>query len=146
MLTGRLSTPVTLRGDVYRSVGGTSDYNELENKPTYNGHILEGDMTSESLGIRTPFINTNDVIIPTTTYHGTVSYTAVSDCVVICSICANAGSSSSISINGIVVDGIAYSDRVVQTYHHIFLKQGQTITLFTSFNQAQTAYSVYAIY
>lgn len=53
-ITGRLSTSGRLSGAL--SVGGgTTDYNELENKPTYNGHVIEGDMTSESLGIWQPF-------------------------------------------------------------------------------------------
>lgn len=53
MLMGELSTPVNLEGEIYRGVG-TTDYNALENKPTYNGHIIEGDLTSESLGIWQP--------------------------------------------------------------------------------------------
>lgn len=52
-ITGRLSTSGRLSGAL--SVGGgTTDYNELENKPTYNGHIIEGDLTNESLGIWQP--------------------------------------------------------------------------------------------
>ena len=54
-ITGRLSTSGRLSGAL--SVGGgTTDYNELENKPTYNGHVIEGDMTNESLGIWQPKI------------------------------------------------------------------------------------------
>lgn len=52
-ITGTLSTSGRLSGAL--SVGGgTTDYNELENKPTYNGHVIEGDLTSESLGIWQP--------------------------------------------------------------------------------------------
>ena len=52
-ITGRLSTSGRLSGAL--SVGGgTTDYNELENKTTYNGHVIEGDMTNESLGIWQP--------------------------------------------------------------------------------------------
>lgn len=51
-ITGRLSTSGRLSGNL--SVGGTTDYNELENKPTYNGHIIEGELTNESLGIWQP--------------------------------------------------------------------------------------------
>lgn len=52
-ITGSLSTSGRLSGAL--SVGGgTTDYNELENKPTYNGHIIEGELTSESLGIWQP--------------------------------------------------------------------------------------------
>ncbi len=53
MLTGELSTPVGMSGEIYRGTG-VSDYNALANKPTYNGHIIEGDLTSESLGIWQP--------------------------------------------------------------------------------------------
>ena len=31
--------------------GGTSDYNNLDNKPSINGHTLSGNKTSEQLGI-----------------------------------------------------------------------------------------------
>lgn len=52
-ITGNLSTNGRLSGKM--SVGGgTTDYNELENKPTYNGHVIEGDLTNESLGIWQP--------------------------------------------------------------------------------------------
>lgn len=52
-IIGSLSTSGRLSGAL--SVGGgTTDYNELENKPTYNGHIIEGDMTNETLGIWQP--------------------------------------------------------------------------------------------
>lgn len=61
-ITGILSTSGRLSGAL--SVGGgTTDYNELENKPTYNGHVIEGDMTNESLGIWQPFD-----LIPDTEY------------------------------------------------------------------------------
>lgn len=50
----------TLQGDSRLSGGlsvggGTTNYEELENKPTYNGHVIEGNLTSESLGIWQPF-------------------------------------------------------------------------------------------
>lgn len=52
-ITGNLSTNGRLSGAL--SVGGgTTDYNELENKPTYNGHVIEGELTSESLGVWQP--------------------------------------------------------------------------------------------
>lgn len=53
MLTGELSTHVEMSGEMYRGVG-TTNYNDLENKPTYNEHIIEGDLTSEILGIWQP--------------------------------------------------------------------------------------------
>ena len=45
--------PVNLRGDIYRGVGGTSDYNNLDNKPSINNIILEGNKTTQELGIQT---------------------------------------------------------------------------------------------
>ena len=36
------------------NITGTSDYNDLENKPSINGHPLEGDQSSEDLGINIP--------------------------------------------------------------------------------------------
>lgn len=45
MLTGELSTPVTLKGDIYRGVGGTRNYEDLENLPSINGDELIGDIS-----------------------------------------------------------------------------------------------------
>lgn len=36
------------------NITGTSDYNDLENKPSINGNTLEGDKTTEELGIHIP--------------------------------------------------------------------------------------------
>lgn len=44
MLTGKLSTTVKLKGEIYRGIGA-SDYNDLENKPRVNGVELVGDMS-----------------------------------------------------------------------------------------------------
>lgn len=52
-ITGNLSTNGRLSG-LLSVGGGTTDYNELENKPTYNGYIIEGALTNESLGIWQP--------------------------------------------------------------------------------------------
>lgn len=44
----------TFRTNEYTPImSGSSDYNELDNKPSINGHTLEGDMVSEDLGIPT---------------------------------------------------------------------------------------------
>ena len=37
--------------DSHGGGGGTSNYNALSNKPQINGHILEGNMTSEQIGL-----------------------------------------------------------------------------------------------
>ena len=42
----------TFRTNEYTPImSGSSDYNELDNKPSINGHTLEGDQTSEDLGL-----------------------------------------------------------------------------------------------
>lgn len=51
-ITGSLSTSGRLSGAL--SVGGgTTDYNELENKPSINGVELSGNKTTQELGIQT---------------------------------------------------------------------------------------------
>lgn len=52
MLTGELSTPVRMSGEIYRGTG-VSDYNDLDNKPSINGVELVGNKTTEQLGIQT---------------------------------------------------------------------------------------------
>ena len=42
----RISAPLSVGG-------GTTDYNELENRPSINGNILEGNKTTQELGIHT---------------------------------------------------------------------------------------------
>lgn len=63
MLTGKLSTPVNIEGEIYRGVGA-SDYNDLENRPSINNIILEGNKTTQELGIWQPFD-----LIPNTEYN-----------------------------------------------------------------------------
>lgn len=44
-------------GAIYNAGGsGTSDYHDLENKPSLNGVTLEGDLTTEDIGITAPEI------------------------------------------------------------------------------------------
>lgn len=43
-LSGSLSTQIT-------EVVESRDYNELENIPTINGHLVKGDLTTSDLGI-----------------------------------------------------------------------------------------------
>lgn len=42
---------VSIIVNAYASTGGTSDYNKLQNKPTYEGKTIEGNLTHQSLGI-----------------------------------------------------------------------------------------------
>lgn len=42
--------------------GGTSDYNDLENKPKINGVTLEGDKSSSDLGISVPSVDNETII------------------------------------------------------------------------------------
>lgn len=55
MIKGKLSTLVNLKGNIYRGVGGTSNYEDLNNKPSINGVELVGDKTPHDLGIWQPF-------------------------------------------------------------------------------------------
>ena len=40
--------------------GGTTDYNDLTNKPSINGHTLSGDMTSDDIGVQSKIDNQYD--------------------------------------------------------------------------------------
>lgn len=40
-----------LKAVIEAGSGGTGDYNELINKPSINGHTLEGNMTSDDIGV-----------------------------------------------------------------------------------------------
>lgn len=51
-IIGTLQGDSRLSGDM--SIGGTTDYNELENKPSINGVELAGNVTIENLGIWQP--------------------------------------------------------------------------------------------
>ena len=42
---------VSIIVNAYASAGGTSDYNELQNKPTFEGKTIEGNLTYQFLGI-----------------------------------------------------------------------------------------------
>lgn len=96
-ITGRLSTSGRLSGAL--SVGGgTTDYNELENKPTYNGHIIEGDMTNESLGIWQPFD-----LIPNTEYDTGIKWNNQTlYCMVLTGTISGNDFSKSVVVNGYV--------------------------------------------
>lgn len=52
-LSGTLSSQVT-------EVIKTRDYNELENLPTINGHLVKGDLTTRDLGIERGYDATVD--------------------------------------------------------------------------------------
>lgn len=53
-IEGGLDTRFSMSGNMTAGVGGTSDYNELENKPSINGVTLEGDISGVALGIYPP--------------------------------------------------------------------------------------------
>ena len=40
--------------------GGTSDYNQLSNKPTLNGRLLSGNLTSEDVDVESNYNTTYD--------------------------------------------------------------------------------------
>ena len=40
--------------------GGTTDYNQLSNKPTINGRIVSGDLTSEELDVESNYNTSYD--------------------------------------------------------------------------------------
>lgn len=53
-IEGGLDTRFSMSGNMTSGVGGTSDYNELENKPSINGVTLEGNVSGFDIGIYPP--------------------------------------------------------------------------------------------
>lgn len=53
-IEGGLNTRFSMSGNMTSGVGGTSDYNELENKPSINGVTLEGNVSGFDIGIYPP--------------------------------------------------------------------------------------------
>lgn len=53
-IEGGLDTRFSMSGNMTAGVGGTSDYNELDNKPSINGVTLEGNMSGADIGIYPP--------------------------------------------------------------------------------------------
>lgn len=53
-IEGGLDTRFSMLGNMTAGVGGTSDYNELENKPSINNVTLEGNVSGFDLGIYPP--------------------------------------------------------------------------------------------
>lgn len=55
-IEGGLDTRFSMSGNMTAGVGGTSDYNELDNKPSINGVTLEGNVQGVDVGIY-PLVN-----------------------------------------------------------------------------------------
>lgn len=53
-IEGGLDTRFSMSGNMTAGVGGTSDYNELDNKPSINGVTLEGNVSGADIGIYPP--------------------------------------------------------------------------------------------
>lgn len=53
VIKGNITSSGGVSGGLTAGVGGTSDYNDLDNKPSINGIVLEGDKTSHELDIPT---------------------------------------------------------------------------------------------
>lgn len=53
-IQGGLDTRFVMSGNMTAGVGGTSDYNELENKPSINNVTLEGNVSGFDIGIYPP--------------------------------------------------------------------------------------------
>lgn len=53
-IEGGLDTRFSMSGNMTAGVGGTSDYNELDNKPSINSVTLEGNVSGVDIGIYPP--------------------------------------------------------------------------------------------
>lgn len=91
----------TLQGDSRLSGGmsvggGTTNYDELENRPSINGNILEGNKTTQQLGIWQPFD-----LVPDTEYDTGIKWNnQVLYCMAIHSAISGNNVNKSVSIEG----------------------------------------------
>ena len=127
--------------------GGVTDYNELENRPSINGHILEGDQTSEDLGIDiiTPFIDTDDHIATNEYINNEIipDYTAVKNCYMYFYVFGKNGNMTEISLDNELVARL-YFQGDDQKSCSLYVKAGQTIS-FNSFNYYNTTIIIYGL-
>lgn len=105
----------------------------------YNGRSYSGLIQANGC-----FIDTNNVIVPETTYSGSASYTATQDCVVLFTIANADNNSGTVSLDGKTIS-IIYGSQINLLGDTIFVKKGQTVTFSTSFAQAVVSYTVYGI-
>ena len=90
------------------------------------------------------FIDTENVIVPQTTYSGTGSYTASQDCCVSIDIANETNDLGRIYLNGEIVYQ-QYNSVVSQLKQFIFAKKGDVVSWESSFTQGTQTYTVYGI-
>ena len=78
--------------------GGTTNYEELENKPSINGNILEGNKTAQQLGIWQPFD-----LVPDTEYDTGIKWNNQTlYCMVLTGNISGNDFNKSVTVNGYV--------------------------------------------
>ena len=90
------------------------------------------------------FIDTDNVIVPSTSWSGTMSYTATEDCCVYVELSASGGNSSTVSLDGTVID-LIWGQQQNQQNKVFFVKKGQVISASSSLSGDTLHYTVYGI-
>lgn len=91
------------------------------------------------------YIDTNNVIVPQTSYSISMNYTATEDCIVALSSASGNNSGCQVQIDGNSVGGVEYSTATIQLLQYYFLRKGQTISVSNSLIGSQVGYVVYGV-
>lgn len=90
------------------------------------------------------FIDTNNVIVSRTSYHGSDTYTATEDCFVSYEIACPANDNAYVEIDGVAVCEF-YFPMICFASDNIPLKAGQTISFSNAYSGYSSCYTVYGI-
>ena len=97
-------------------------------------------------GIDGVFVDTDNVIVPETTYSGSLSYTATEDCVVFVNVLATSSGGGWVYIDNKLVGRVYFAGSVIINGSYYLLKKGQTLTASSqTYSGIDITYAVYGI-
>lgn len=101
-------------------------------------------VNGNSVGGGGMFIDTSNVLVATTSYSGSFSYTATQDCCIVFNFANAVNASGYATLDGKEIAGF-FSSAVSQQTVSLMMKKGQVISVITSYTQASVQYTVYGL-
>ena len=131
-------TSMTARAGL-QFVGGANVSDDATNNKTIVDLASAG-------GIDGVFVDTDNVIVPETSYSGSLSYTATEDCVAFVNILATSSGSGWVYIDNKVVGRTYFVGTAIINGAYYLLKKGQTLTAYSqTYSGIDITYAVYGI-
>lgn len=90
-------------------------------------------------------IDTTNVIVETTAYTGTGSYTATVDCAVVAKISTTANTGASVTINDVMVENLYVQNGIGSLTSIYYLKAGDEIEFTSTYTLDPASYTVYGL-